>query len=158
MELQTLQVETNISTDRPFTGDYLLYLLAQASAAASNSFHADLAALGVSVPKWRILASLHPLGRMTIGQLAKECLQKQPTLTRIVDRLEQDGLVRRSHSLSDRREVRVSLTDKGRELTASLVARARHHEAAILDNYSNDEVEVLKETLRELVRRTSSAD
>ena len=155
---QTLPAETDISTDRPFTGDYLLYLLAQASAAASNDFHADIAALGVSVPKWRILASLHPFGRMTIGQLAKECLQKQPTLTRIVDRLEQDGLVRRSPSLSDRREVQVSLTDKGRELSTGLVDRARHHEAAILHDYGPEEIEILKETLRVLIRRTSSTD
>ncbi len=95
---------------------------------------------------------------MTIGQLAKECLQKQPTLTRIVDRLEQEGLVRRSHSLSDRREVQVSLTDKGRELSAGLVDQARHHEAAILHDYSADEIEILKETLKVLIRRTSSAD
>jgi len=157
MEQQVLQADTDISVDRPFTGDYLLYLLAQASAAASNEFHSHLAGLGISVPKWRILASLHPDGVMTIGQLARECLQKQPTLTRIVDRLEDDGLVKRDHSPTDRREVRVRLTNRGRELSARLVAKAREHETAILHDYGKAEIASLKETLKVLIGRTARA-
>ena len=78
-----------------FTDDYLLYLLAQASAEASAQFHGELKKKGIPVLNWRILASLHPDNMLTIGKLASHALAHQTTLTRAVDRLEKQGLVRR---------------------------------------------------------------
>jgi len=152
---RTLPSDPDISLDRPFTGNYLLYLLAQASASASSDFHTLLARHGLSVPTWRILASLHPNGAMSIGQLAGECIQKQPTLTRIVDRLEKDGLVTRVHSGKDRRTVLVSMTKKGQAVSRQFVEQAKAHEARILADYSAEEIDQLKKTLKVLIRRTS---
>jgi hypothetical protein len=54
-----------------FVDDYLLYLLARASHAASAGFHARLKARGVAVSVWRVVATLHgaPEGG-TVGGLA----------------------------------------------------------------------------------------
>lgn len=139
-----------------FTSDYLLYLLAHASAAASDEFHAFLTQEGISVAEWRILASLFPKKELRVGQLARECLQKQPTLTRIVDRMEEDGLVARVYSKRDRREVKVSLTEVGIERAVKYVARAQSHESSILAEYSHSEAALLKDALRVLTRRSAN--
>ena len=78
-------------TSQHFTDNYLLYLLAQASSEASAQFHAELKKQGIPVLNWRILASLYPERRLTIGELAHHALANQTTLTRAVDRLEKAG-------------------------------------------------------------------
>ncbi len=133
-----------------FTDDYLLYLLAQASAGASQAFHAELAKDGIAVSTWRILASLYPDFRLNVGALAEQSLLKQPTLTRTLDRLTKSELVRRVHSAADRRGVLVELTQKGRTLAAEKIEKARAHEAFILKNHSKSEITALKAMLRNL--------
>jgi DNA-binding MarR family transcriptional regulator len=146
-----LKPEAQTTAADSFTDDYLLYLLAQASAAASEAFHAELARDGISVSTWRILASLYPAGRLNVGALARRCLLKQPTLTRTLDRLAEAGLICRDHSATDRRGVLVRLTDKGRRIAAENVKKARLHEARILKSYNRAEVSALKATLRQLI-------
>jgi len=65
-----------------FSEDYLHYLLAQASAAASASFHAELAAEGIPIGEWRVLASLHPDLCLSVGELSKECLSRTASSNR----------------------------------------------------------------------------
>jgi len=141
-----------------FTDDYLLYLLAQASAAASRQFHAELAARGIPVSTWRIFASLYPDRALSIGELAEECIFVQPTLTRMVDRLEASGEVERHTMNGDRRRVQVQLTARGRSLAAELVTRAQAHEGRITASYPAAEVDGLKHTLRDLRRRVRDGD
>ncbi|MGJ8528526.1 MarR family winged helix-turn-helix transcriptional regulator [Maritalea sp.] len=153
--MQTKKAE--MPKDQSFSDDYLLYLLAQASAAASGEFHAYLAQEGMSVPKWRILASLYPDKQQRVGQLARQCMQKQPTLTRILDRMEEDGLVLRLHSKENRREVNISLTDIGKELANKFVKRAHAHENSVLAEYSETEARALKDALKVLTRRSANS-
>jgi DNA-binding MarR family transcriptional regulator len=51
---------------------------------------------------------------MTLGELAAAERVKPPSMTRVVARLEERGLVRRDHSSDDARVVHVSVTDEGR--------------------------------------------
>lgn len=133
-----------------FTDDYLLYLAAKASASLSAEFHGWLAMQGVPVSTWRVLASLYPDEAMTLGDLSEACLVKQPTMTRMVDRLSAQGLVSRSDDAEDRRRVSVRLTAKGRAIADELVEEAKAHEARVLPAA---EAEQLKALLRSLSRR-----
>ena len=136
-----------------FTDDYLLYLLAQASAEASAQFHGELKQRQIPVLNWRIVASLYPENALTIGALASHALANQTTLTRAVDRMEASGLVRREPSKSDRRQVLVTLTPRGSELADQLTALAKAHEASILEKCSAAEIDALKRALKLLRRR-----
>lgn len=134
-----------------FTDDYLLFLLAQASGNASAAFHAQLAARGIPVSTWRILATLSPDAPASIGELAQSCLTKQPTMTRQIDRLVRVGLVTRDAVKSDRRRVLVALTPAGRDLADQLTALARAHEAKVLQGHSPQQIAELKSTLSGLL-------
>ncbi|MEM9341571.1 MAG: MarR family transcriptional regulator [Pseudomonadota bacterium] len=144
-------------TDQPsFVDGYLLYMMAQASHAASSAFHGQLEAIGTSVPTWRIMACLYPNRKMNVGELASKCLLKQPTLTRKLDRLCADGITERVHENRDRRGVLVSLTKKGRNQASKYVDMALRHETQILDGFSSEDIVALKRILRALCARDST--
>ncbi|MEM7545108.1 MAG: MarR family transcriptional regulator [Pseudomonadota bacterium] len=131
-----------------FTDTYLLSLMAQASAAISAEFHDWLASEGVSVADWRILASLYPDIGLTIGELCASCLTKQPTMTRMVDRLVAQELAIRSADRTDRRRVEVRLTPYGQGRAERLINEAKAHEARLLAGYKPEDAAALKALLR----------
>ncbi|WP_205032293.1 MarR family winged helix-turn-helix transcriptional regulator [Hwanghaeella grinnelliae] len=137
----------------PFVDDYLLYLMARASALTSAGFHNQVSALGIQVYEWRIMAVLYGTDGVTVGGLARRCLIKQPSVTKNIDRMEERGLVSRSPSPDDRRQVIISLTERGTEIVADLVHRARAHEAEVLADFPAEEAETLKRVLRRLIER-----
>lgn len=138
-----------------FVDDYLAYLLARASHLVSAEFHAQLAALGVAAPTWRVLSTLSDSNGLTVGELAKIVLLKQPTLSKALDRMIADGLVSRTASAADRRQVRVSITSKGRAMVEGLIARAIEHEETVLSSYNAAERQSLKQMLKTLIDRLS---
>lgn len=61
-------------------------------------------------------------GLLTISELAEQMLIKHHSAVGMVDRLEQQQLVRREHSAEDRRKVGIRLTSSGRKVFAKLAA------------------------------------
>lgn len=138
-------------TGERFVDDYFLSLLARASHAVSAEFHARLRSRGVSVPVWRVLATLSGSPGETVGALAEACLLQQPTMTKVLDRMERDGLVRRRQDEADRRLVRLVLTPRGEAMVAELLAAARAHEAELMARHP--EAQAMKDLLRALIAR-----
>ena len=137
-------------TDRSFPEDYLAYLLARASYLVSQSFHKELKKHGLSVPAWRILSSLsdHERG---VGELAKIVLVQQSTLSKKLDRLQEQGFVTRERGKQSRRRVTVQLTDKGRAAIVELRPLAEIKEAEMQASLPNQELEPLKDLLRNII-------
>ena len=139
---------------RRFVDDYLLYLLARASAQVSGQFHAQLKTYGLQIAEWRVLATLSDSPGMTIGDLVAIVMLQQPTLTKIIIRMEENGWVERSRGQADGRKVTVRITDSGAKTVAKVLKDARAHEAKLLGGYSAVEAKRLKDTLRTLIERT----
>ncbi len=59
-------------------------------------------------------------GGIPVRTIADRMIVREPDITRLVDRLEQRGLVRRCRSEADRRVVRVHITAEGAALVAAL--------------------------------------
>ena len=47
---------------------------------------------GINIARWRVLAVLQDNGRMNISQIVERTIIEQPTVSRIVDQLEREGL------------------------------------------------------------------
>jgi len=140
-----------------FIDDYLLYLLARASHQASRQFHLQLKSLKIPIPHWRVLATLSDGDAMTISTLARIVLFKQPTLTKVIDRMAKLRLVKRSASPTDRRQVLVHITSEGRRVVRRLLKRAKRHESEALAAYTDAEAAQLKASLRTLIDRLADA-
>ncbi len=78
---------------------------------------------GVSSARLSVLAVLVFAGEQALGQLARIEQVRAPTMTRLIDGLQADGLIRRFPDPHDRRVVRARVLPKGRRLL--LAARDR---------------------------------
>jgi MarR family transcriptional regulator, transcriptional regulator for hemolysin len=94
--------------------------LATTAKAVSRAFNDRLAGAGGSLPTWLVLSSLKSDERRTQLELAHAVGIEGPTLTRHLDGLEEQGLVRRVRGGTDRRAVRVELTEEGELLFQTL--------------------------------------
>ncbi|WP_433247726.1 MarR family winged helix-turn-helix transcriptional regulator [Streptosporangium sp. CA-135522] len=104
--------------------------------------HASAKACELGATDLYALNTLELTGAMTPGELAvRTGLTTGPT-TRLIDRLEQAGYVRRVPSPDDRRKVIVELIGKPAGLDA-VMAPARHRVGEILRGYSPEQLETL---------------
>jgi DNA-binding MarR family transcriptional regulator len=131
-----------------FPDDYLPYLVARASHVILRDFHALLAPARMRVPEWRVLGTLSSGGGYTVGALARATLFKQPTLSKLLDRLERRGLVRRVAGEMDLRQALVELTPAGRRRIVPVIAGARRREALLLQRFRKADVRAFKRLLR----------
>ena len=134
-----------------FPDDYLPYLVARAGHAMLHDFHALLKPAKMRVPEWRVLATLSAGGGYTVGALARATLFMQPTLSKLLDRLERRGLVRRVAGGMDLRKSMVELTPKGRKRIRPIVAQARRLEKKVLKSYKAGQVRSFRQMLKAFI-------
>lgn len=98
----------------------------------------------------RILRGSHP-ARLACSDIAERMIERDPDITRLVDRLEKRGLVKRSRSRQDRRVVEVSITDKGLVLVRGLDAHVQRLPKALLGRLGTERVEQLATLLEAVI-------
>lgn len=135
-----------------FVDNYLPALLAQASQLISSEFHEVARQEGFSVSEWRVMASLAGGDAVSIGRLAQITVTKQPTVTRLLDRMETQGQVERIPHESDRRITLVRITRKGAAKVEHLMQLASEHERRVLEPFGLTRAEELKNTLRLMIQ------
>lgn len=133
-----------------FIAAYLPYLLAHASHLISGQFHEHLAAKKVPVLQWRVMAALWDAPK-SASEVAAFILQKQPTVSKLLERMRVQGLVDRSPDETDRRRVVISLTPRGRRLAGPLIEAAREHERAVMQPFGSRNAAALVGMLRSLI-------
>jgi DNA-binding MarR family transcriptional regulator len=136
-----------------FVDEYLGYLLGQANHALYKDFDAHVRAAGLSSIEWRVLATLHDGEPLTISQLAHEVLSKQPTVTKLVQRMCEQGWLALQADADDQRRTLVAVTPAGKRLVRPLVGKARAHETAILRTLGASEKAALRKLLVKLAGR-----
>ena len=68
---------------------------------------------GLTAPQLLVMQAIEKEGSPSTSSLARSIAVSQATMTRIIDRLERAGLVRRDKSSADKRVVNISLTGAG---------------------------------------------
>lgn len=142
---------------QPFVKDYLGYLLGQANHALYKDFDAQVRAAGLSFIEWRVLATLHDSEPLTVSALAHEVLSKQPTVTKLVQRMCEQGWLALQADPADQRRTLVAATARGRRLVKPLLVKARQHEARIMEALSTSEKASLKKMLAKLAAAQSGS-
>lgn len=134
-----------------FVDDYLLALLAQASQLVSNEFHEVVVGHGLSVTEWRVMSSLAGGKAISIGGLAQLSVTKQPTVTRLLERMILKGHVERVEHDGDQRVNLVRITAQGQEMVAALMVQAKEHEARVFEPFGVERTQMLKAMLRDII-------
>ena len=89
--------------------------------------------------------------QLSPSELARSSLSTAASITGRIDDLEAAGYVRRLPNPSDRRGLRVELTDKGREVSDSIIAAAMAIRAQQVEGLSSERRSELAELLRDLI-------
>jgi MarR family transcriptional regulator, transcriptional regulator for hemolysin len=110
----------------------------------------------VTPSQWPVLALLYTNDELTVGTLSQRCAVDAPTITGIVTRLEQNGLLERRHDREDRRTVKVYLTAEGRTLVDLLLPVVEAHYANMVQGFSEEEQQRLMRILQQLIVNTST--
>ena len=115
----------------------------------TRELDAELAAAHrIPLSSYEVLLFLNdaPGGRLRMAQLADSVLLSPSGLTRLVDRLEKTGLVRRESCPSDRRGFEAVITDEGR---AALTGARPTHLAGVrrrfLEHFSTGDMRTMSE-------------
>ena len=96
------------------------YLMNRIMGRYNAGFREEMADLGLTTPKARALAVLSVVDAPLVGELAVYTVTEQSTLSRALDQLQAEDLIRRETDAIDSRAVRVSITDAGRAVFADL--------------------------------------
>ena len=100
--------------------------------------------LGLTDAQWKPLMRLWLHEHVSATTLARECHIDSGGMTRLLDRLEAKGLVRRERAPHDRRVVQVALTDAGRAIAGQLPAVLGGVQEQLLAGFDEAEQEALR--------------
>ena len=92
------------------------FALYAASRAMTRAYAPLLAPLGLTYPQYLVLLVLWEEDGVSVRQLGERLILDSATLTPLLKRLEQDGLVSRKRDVDDERVVRIHVTAQGRTL------------------------------------------
>jgi MarR family transcriptional regulator, organic hydroperoxide resistance regulator len=134
------------------------YLVTRAGTRMGNAFSKALKPYGLSLSEWRVCASLGHRPQQTLSELVVHASVDMSALSRIVDRLVQQGLVRRAKSEEDGRAVSLSLTPEGASLAREIAPLAKHYEEVALNRFTPQEVEILRRLLNQLYDNAESLE
>jgi DNA-binding MarR family transcriptional regulator len=98
----------------------------------------------------RILRGSHP-ARLACSDIGERMIERDPDITRLIDRLEKRGLVKRSRSRQDRRVVEVGMTDKGLVLVRGLDAHVQRLPKALLGRLGAERLRQLATLLEAVI-------
>ena len=94
----------------------LCFALYAATRAMTKTYRVRLEPINLTYPQYLVLVVLWEKDDVTVSDIGHKLMLDSGTLTPLLKRLERMEIVRRERSHDDEREVRISLTDKGRGL------------------------------------------
>ncbi len=105
----------------------------------------------LTVPQLVCLRQLLQEGEMTSGQLARAVYLSQATVTGIIDRLFDKGLINRERGTDDRRKMKVRLTEKGIRMATDMPWPLQERFCSSLDALAEAEQAQIDTILKRLV-------
>ncbi|WML54932.1 MarR family transcriptional regulator [Neobacillus sp. PS3-12] len=125
-------------------------VLMQTSKAVQERIRLEMSENNLTITEFSVLEVLYLKGKQTIQQVGHSILISSGSMTYVIDKLEQRGLLHRSACPEDRRAIYVTLTENGKELMESIMPK--HHELVdyMLGALSNDEADTLVKLLNKI--------
>jgi DNA-binding MarR family transcriptional regulator len=132
-------------------GNYAPYLMNRIMGRYNAALRDEMAELGLSTPKMRALAVLSVVQAPLIRELAVYTVTEASTLSRTLDQLQADGLIRRETDPSDSRAIRVHATDAGRATFATLWPHMAHAQSRMFRGIDDTERAAFVGTLQKML-------
>jgi DNA-binding MarR family transcriptional regulator len=128
------------------------FILTKAQQAVHQVFKAELVPYGVTPGQYGVLMCLWDENGQTVRHLADRLTLDGSTMTGLLDRMEQKGLIEKKPDPKDRRALQVLLTDKGNELRDCLPQAIDAANKKVLEEMDENQVQAFKELLYNLCK------
>ncbi len=127
------------------------YLMNRIMGRYNAALRDEMSDLGLTTPKMRALAVLSVVDGPLIGELAVLTVVEQSTLSRALDQLNTDGLIRRQSDATDNRAVRVFITEAGRMTFQTLWPHMAAAQARMFRGVPDEERRAFVATLQKML-------
>ncbi|MDR9466613.1 homoprotocatechuate degradation operon regulator HpaR [Marinospirillum sp.] len=124
--------------------------LLKAREATMNFFRPVLQEISLTEQQWRIIRALAQHQELESKQLADLCCILSPSLTGIINRLEQQDYIQRRRSAEDQRRVLISLTDKAQTMFEQVTPLLEDRYREITEQFTQENLDQLSELLNKL--------
>ncbi|MEY4306527.1 MAG: hypothetical protein RIT52_2702 [Pseudomonadota bacterium] len=127
------------------------YLMNRIMGRYNAGFREEMAEMGLTTPKARALAVLTVVEGPLIRELAVYAVTEQSTLSRALDQMQTDGLIRRETDSADSRAVRIYITEAGRAAFDDLWPHMAEAQARMFRGIPEDERRAFVATLQKML-------
>jgi DNA-binding MarR family transcriptional regulator len=126
-------------------------LITRARSSLLSSFDTELEPFGVTGAQFEVLKNLARSDNETAASLCRALHYDTGSMTRMLDRLQEKGLVSRERDTSDRRLVFLRLTPAGEALIPKIRPALRRALRRHLSGFTSEEVDSLKRYLGRII-------
>lgn len=150
--------ERRVRSGDNWLDSFIPYRLYRTSRKLSGRLQNRLRALSMNPSQWKVISVLKAYGALSVGEIVEATLMEQPTVSRVVIRLEKAGHVWRRAADRDSRMVLISLTGSGVEVFNQIIPAALRHQEQALQGIGRKELAQLVATLERMERNIESHD
>lgn len=130
--------------------DCIIFLLAKAYQKAHGNFKQHLLPYGITPVQHLILEALWVEEGLTASEIGKRLVLDNATLSGILERMSGKDWVFKATDDTDKRFIRIYLTDKAKKLKPSILAERKKSNMEILSNLNIEETLLLKHLLKDI--------
>lgn len=136
--------------------DAISFLLSRTYSRMKNIFLKKLKKYGITPEQWVLLAKISEEDGISPTDLSLVSLRDKPYTTRLIEKLEENGLIFKEESKSDRRSALIYLTKRGAEVKKEIIPIADEINEWLVENMDENEVKVLKNLLHKMYANMQS--
>ncbi|WP_394233520.1 MarR family winged helix-turn-helix transcriptional regulator [Niallia oryzisoli] len=131
-------------------------LLMQTSKAVQERMRLELAKNNISITEFSVLEVLYHKGRQTINEIGNRVLITSGSMTYVIDKLENRGLLKRIACPNDRRAIHVTLTNDGNNLLEKIMPEHQELVDFIFDSLEDGEKEIIVTILQKIKEKVEN--
>ena len=127
------------------------HLIAQLRQKVVEAMEKELAPLGLTHAQFVVVVQLANGMAGTPAEFCRLLNYDSGAMSRLLDRIEEKGIIRRVRNAEDRRSVGLELTDKGKQLYPDIVPLVQEVNSRLLKDFSKSEVRTLELFLQRML-------
>ena len=133
------------------------YLMRRIMGVVAQDVEREMEPFGLTDAQWKPLLRLYLRQANTVAELARCCEMDAGSMTRLLDRVEAKGLLRRVRSSEDRRVVNIELTPDGLAAAAQIPVILSRVQNNALRGFSETEWRSLQDFLQRIFTNVKTA-
>jgi MarR family transcriptional regulator, 2-MHQ and catechol-resistance regulon repressor len=128
-------------------------MLMQTSKAIQERIRDEMSQNKLNITEFSVLEVLFYQGKQTIQQIGNRVLISSGSMTYVIDKLEQKGIIKRNDCREDRRVIHITLTAKGLNMMENIMPTYQDMVDSFFGDLSGDESKLMVDFLKKVRNR-----